>query len=66
MVQHVPDDPECDTGGVTPTEWFFSILNFGVRISELQFHIWQGRPVMAPVSLSDVQRDSNSVLSVAM
>jgi hypothetical protein len=20
VVQHVPDNPECDTGGVTPTE----------------------------------------------
>jgi hypothetical protein len=65
VVQHVPDNPECDAGGVAPTERF-SILSFVVRISELQFHIWQARPVMAPVSLSDVQRDSNSVLSVAM
>lgn len=65
VVQHAPDDPKCDTGGVTPTERF-SILNFGVRISELQFNIWQARPVMAPVSLSDVQRDCNSVLPVAM
>lgn len=40
--QHVPDNPECDTGGVTPTERL-SISNFGVRISELQFNIY-GRP----------------------
>jgi hypothetical protein len=65
VVQHVPDSPECDTGGVTRTERF-SIWNFGVRISELQFQVWQARPVTSPASPSDLQRGSISVLSVAM